>query len=231
VLLPVVIYVASFASWFINFDQTRPGKYLCAVEHDCDPSLATRFDWFLRDQENDAKFHANLRTKHPYAARAWKWPLLIRPVRFGRATCPSEVAASLGECITAPGHVRLWLNQGNPAIWWAAIPATGLAAIVGFRRRDWRALLIVSFVLLQWLPWVASARKTYLFYATPIVPFVCLVVAFATAWLTEWWRKRWLPTVVALVAVGTFAFFYPIYSGVELPYNAVEQRLWFDSWH
>jgi dolichyl-phosphate-mannose--protein O-mannosyl transferase len=57
------------------------------------------------------------------------------------------------------------------------------------------------------------------------------VVAFATAWLTEWWRKRWLPTVVALVAVGMFAFFYPVYSGVELPYNAVEQRLWFDSWH
>ncbi|MGH9025036.1 MAG: phospholipid carrier-dependent glycosyltransferase [Acidimicrobiia bacterium] len=231
VILPLVIYLASFASWFINFDKTRPGKYLCAVEQNCDPSIADRFEWFVRDQENDAQFHTRLRTKHPYAARAWKWPLLTRPVRFGRATCPSELLESLGRCITSPGHVRLWLSQGNPAIWWTAIPATGLVAVVGFRRRDWRALLLVSFVLLQWLPWVVSARKTYLFYATPLVPFICLVVAFATGWLTVRWQKRWLPAFVALVAVGMFAFFYPVYSGVELPFNAVEQRLWFDAWH
>jgi dolichyl-phosphate-mannose-protein mannosyltransferase len=230
-LLPAVIYAASFTSWFVNFDETRPGEYLCEVKDDCDPSLAERVRWWFRDQQNDADFHAGLRTKHPYAARAWKWPLLLRPVRFGRATCPSEALDALGRCITSPGHVQLWLSQGNPAIWWPAIPATGLLAWVGLRRRDWRVLLVLSFALVLWLPWVVSGRKTYLFYAVPLVPFLCLIVAFATGWLTERWQKRWLPAVVALVAVGMFAFFYPVYSGVELPSDAVEQRLWFDSWH
>jgi dolichyl-phosphate-mannose-protein mannosyltransferase len=230
-LLPALMYAVSFTSWFVHFDETRQGEYLCAVENNCDPSLLERVDAWFSDQKNDADFHANLRTKHPYADRAWKWPFLMRPVRYGRATCPSELLDSLGRCITEPGNVRLWLGQGNPAVWWAAIPATGLLAVVGIRRRDWRALLLVAFVLGQWLPWVVSGRKTYLFYATPIVAFLGLTVAFATGWLMERTQKRWLPAVMALVAVGTFVFFYPVYSGVEIPIDAAELRLWFDSWH
>jgi dolichyl-phosphate-mannose-protein mannosyltransferase len=230
-VLPAMIYMASFTSWFVNFENTRPGRYLCNVEDDCDPSLTERVSWWWRDQRNDAEFHAGLRTKHPYADKAWKWPLLASPVRYGRATCPSELVESLGQCITDHGNVRLWLGQGNPAIWWAAIPATGLLAFLGIRRRDWRALALVGFVLVQWLPWVVSLRKTYLFYATPIVPFLCLLVAFAVGWLSQRWQKRWIPTVAAMVAVATFAYYYPIYTGLELPSDAVEQRILFDSWH
>ena len=230
-LLPIAIYFVSFTSWFLNFDETRQGEYLCIVEDDCNPSVVTKVEWWWKDQKNDAEFHRNLATKHPYAAKAWKWPFLIRPVRYARATCPSDLLERLGRCIVEPGNAKLWLGQGNPAIWWAAIPATGLLLWLGVRRRDWRALLIISFVLVQWLPWVVSFRKTYLFYATPIIGFICLTVAFATGWLMERFQKRWLPALVALVAVGTFVYFYPVYSGVEMPLDAVDQRLWFDSWH
>jgi dolichyl-phosphate-mannose--protein O-mannosyl transferase len=94
------------------------------------------------------------------------------------------------------------------------------------------------------LPWLLVPGMAFLFYMTPVVPFVALVIAYLMGWRIvrrpRHSRRSLLagrPTpgtvtgaAVAVVAVALFVWFYPVYSGLELPYDEIHQRWWFDAW-
>ncbi|HEY8481552.1 MAG TPA: phospholipid carrier-dependent glycosyltransferase [Spirillospora sp.] len=123
-------------------------------------------------------FHAGLDDHHPYQSWPWDWPILRRPVAFfynepenacGAARCSREI-----------------LGIGTPALWWGALVALVAVAFIWLLLRDWRAGAILLGFLAGWLSWFPSAfneRTMFLFYATPLIPFMVLAIVLCLGYL------------------------------------------------
>ena len=64
------------------------------------------------------KFHSGLSSPHTYSSQAWQWLVLGRPTSY---YYESPKLGSSG--CTVKSCSEAILNIGNPAIWWAFIPA------------------------------------------------------------------------------------------------------------
>lgn len=122
-------------------------------------------------------FHTGLDARHPYQSWPWDWPILRRPVAFfytepkscGAARCSREI-----------------LGIGTPALWWGALVALVVVVFIWLFLRDWRAGAILLGFLAGWLTWFPSAfadRTMFLFYATPLIPFMTLAVVLVLGYL------------------------------------------------
>ena len=73
-------------------------------------------------------------------------------------------------------------------------------------------------------------RPNFLFYLTPALPFLCLGLAYVV------WRigaknfLGWVPAFVGILAVAFFLFFYPIWTGAEMPDETWQLRMWMRGW-
>ncbi|MBO2447025.1 phospholipid carrier-dependent glycosyltransferase [Actinomadura barringtoniae] len=176
-------------------------------------------------------FHTHLHDKHRYQSWPWDWPVLRRPVAFyyveprgcGASRCSQEVLA-----------------LGTPAIWWASLGA--LVFLLGYWlvRRDWRAGAIVLGYLAGWVPWFYYAfgdRTMFAFYATPMIPFMCLAIvltlglALGPAGQTT---RRTVGAVLSgaflLIVIINFGYLYPILTAEVIPFRDWQDRIWFNSW-
>ncbi len=210
-LVPAVVYVASYAAWF--------------AEH------GWSLKRWLELQGAIASYHANLKVTdasgepiHPYLSSAWTWPFLTRPVLYF-AQYPTE------------GLRKVIYANGNPAIFWGSLLAVPLAAYRWWRDRDRCAGFAVACVLGLYAPWLLVPRPQFLFYATPITPFLVLTIVAVLRWLSELRvagsRSRpYLPLVVGFVAlsVGLFVWFWPVLTGAALSDEAFRLRAWFPGW-
>lgn len=210
-LVPAVVYVASYAAWF--------------AEH------GWSLERWLELQGAIASYHANLKVTdasgepiHPYLSSAWTWPFLTRPVLYF-AQYPAE------------GVRKVIYANGNPAIFWGSLLAVPLAAYRWWRDRDRCAGFAVACVLGLYVPWLLVPRPQFLFYATPITPFLVLTIVAVLRWLSELRvagsRSRpYLPLVVGFVAlsVGLFVWFWPVLTGAALSDEAFRLRAWFPGW-
>jgi dolichyl-phosphate-mannose-protein mannosyltransferase len=120
--------------------------------------------------------------------------------------------------------------MGNPALWWLALLSYPVLAWAAVRRRSWPAAAIGLFLLAQYLPWLVASRPLFLFYMTPVVPFLALGLAFASARAGAHPLTRWVPGAVAVLALAAFVFWYPVWSGVELPEHLWRLRMWNTGW-
>jgi len=66
---------------------------------------------------------------------------------------------------------------GNPLLWWAAALALVVLGVQALVRRDLRLGLAPLLVALLYLPWLLTSRQAYIFYMTPVVPFLAILVA------------------------------------------------------
>jgi dolichyl-phosphate-mannose-protein mannosyltransferase len=210
-LVPAVVYVASYAGWFARF-----GLDLGA---------------WARLQDEMASYHLHLRVTdasgrpiHPYLSPAWTWILDRRPVLYF-ARYPSE------------GVRRVIYAMGNPAVFWGSLLAVPYALLAWARRRDWRAGFVAVSALALYLPWFAVSRPQFLFYMTPIVPALVLALTYglrdlAEARLAGSQAHPWLPVAVGFVvlSVGLFAFFWPVLTARPIGQQAWELRSWFPTW-
>lgn len=210
-VVPAIVYVASYAAWFVQHGWDVRG--------------------WLELQGAMASYHAHLKVTdasgkpiHPYLSQAWTWPFLTRPVLYF-ARYPT---AGLRKVIYA---------NGNPAIFWGSLLAVPLAAYRWWRARDRAAGFTVACVLGLYVPWLLVPRPQFLFYATPITPFAVLACVAVLRWLSELRvegsRSRpFLPVVVGFVvlSVGLFVWFWPVLTGGSLSDEAFRLRAWFPSW-
>ena len=233
VALPVVVYVISYIGWFTNYSETRLGLEACPTgECDLTPIEIGREWW--GEQGAIRRFHAGLEAKHPYRSHPATWPVLGRPVAYYYENCTDEKLAD-GECVTEQGNVEEILGLGNPFIWWLGLLAFPAAVWFGVRRRDWVSAVVVGFYMVQYLPWLlisflggSLARPNFLFYLTPAVPFLCLTLAYATWRIGSYTWMRWLPAAVGVLTVAAFLFFWPVWTGIEMPLSAWRWRMWLD---
>jgi dolichyl-phosphate-mannose-protein mannosyltransferase len=209
-LLPFVVYVVSYAGWFIHFgfDLGRWAEL----------------------QGSIARFHADLpllneegQPSHGYLSTPWQWIFLRRPVFY---------YGVYGE-----GVRQVIYANGNPAIFWGSILAIPYVAYAWWRKRDWRAGYIIVAVAGLYLPWFLVSRPQFLFYATPITPFFVLACLYALRDLSQLRlagsRSRpFLPVAVGFVVASVilFIWFWPVLTGAPITDAAFKLRYWFTTW-
>ena len=240
-VLPVAVYVASYAGWFLadgpdslayarDWAADHPAKGIASLVPDPLRSL-----WQYHVEQY--RFHDGLSTDHNYASHPAGWLLLARPVSY---YYPDDLGRGELGC-AAESCAREVLAIGTPAIWWASIPMLVALLWLWVSRRDWRAGTALVLALTAIVPWVRDdldGRTMFLFYALPGVPFLCLGLALVAGWAiggpgSSLRRRR---TGIALVAVhlalvvANFAWLYPLLAAQTLPYEDWSARIWFSSW-
>jgi dolichyl-phosphate-mannose--protein O-mannosyl transferase len=207
-LVPLLVYSATWVPWLAD----RGFSLLEWVGH----------------HGGMAEYHLGLETTkengepiHPYMSRAWTWLLLARPVAYYWQGDP--------RCC---GHI---LGIGNQLLFWGALAVLPYLAVSWAARRDWRAGAILVPVLVQYLPWLLVSRPLFLFYMTPVTPFLAVGMTYllrdlGALRLPE--RRYAIPAVLVVVAVGVglFVFFWPVLTGDRISYEAWRHRMWFGGW-
>jgi dolichyl-phosphate-mannose-protein mannosyltransferase len=179
-----------------------------------------------------------------YATVAW-----LRGVGLGdiaRAAGQAVVAAFV--CVVVFNIAFVGLAGGTSFKWTAlsAEKASLVVAVVVFAAiflmllasmGRWRASFVVLAVVWQYLPWFFASRTNFLFYMTPVTPFMVLVGVYALKDLSEAHigldRVRALAPIagfLVVAAVGLFVFFLPILTGAPISYDMWRARIWFPSW-
>jgi dolichyl-phosphate-mannose--protein O-mannosyl transferase len=154
---------------------------------------------------------------HPYQSQWWQWVANLRPIWF------------LYEPVD--GAQRGVLMVGNPVTMLVGLPALAVCAVWGWLRRDAAMLAVVVLYAATLGVWVVAAKPVQ-FYYHYLLPGTFLTVGIALV-AGAWWERgrRWPAVVVAIVALGLFAWFYPILSSARLPGpQAFLTYTWLHSW-
>jgi dolichyl-phosphate-mannose-protein mannosyltransferase len=174
-----------------------------------------------------AEYHFGLETLkangepiHPYMSQAWSWLLLTRPVAYywqGEPNCCREI-----------------LGMGNPALFWGALLVIPYLALTWLGKKEWQAGAILIPIVAQLTPWLAIGRPQFLFYMTPIAPFLALGMVYPLRDLLRSSLDRRIAVGAAGLVVGTcvamFAFHLPVLAAGQLTYEEWQTRMWFPGW-
>ncbi|NUS73001.1 MAG: phospholipid carrier-dependent glycosyltransferase [Corynebacteriales bacterium] len=237
-LFAVVIvgtYLLTWTGWFLTDDG-----YMRQYAAENDASV-----WFLPDalvslwhyQSYIYEFHSNLHAKHDYQSTPLSWLIMERPVLY--------YADYSGECGDTQCAATI-SGMANPLLWWSFLPALAVCGWRWITRRDWRSVSIILIAFAGIGPWLLYPDRTmFFFYALPVVPFFILGVTMALGMalrtepaeneIAHIVPERRLIGVAALVLylaiVGaSFVYFYPLMTGMDLPYQQWDDHFWFDSW-
>jgi len=233
-LVPVGLYLASYAPWFAQADRTRAGLAHCGTETPCRLGLVERFEVFVDHQRTLVDFHAGLDTDNPEAAPAWSWAGQVHPANlFSKPCLPEMVAApeSLDDGVCTddegPTEARL-LALANPVSWFAGLFALGVLAVLAVRRGDDAAGALLALAAAQWLPWMLTGREVYSYYAVSLVPLLALAAVLA---LDRFPRVRpWVVPTLLVGSVVAFVFLYPLLTGQALTEGPADLRLLLPGW-
>ncbi|GAA2422283.1 phospholipid carrier-dependent glycosyltransferase [Actinomadura vinacea] len=174
VLVGAVTYLATWWGWIFRpggWGRGEVAGFVLARPFEALPNL-----WGYHAEM--LEFHTGLDSEHPYQSWPWDWPVLRRPVAFfysePKGVCGAERCS------------REILGIGTPALWWGALLALVAVAALWLALRDWRAGAILLGFLGGWLTWFPSAfadRTMFLFYATPMLPFMVLAIVLVFGYL------------------------------------------------
>lgn len=161
-------------------------------------------------------FNLNLHATHTYASLAPTWIVDYRPVWYyfeGKKTYHGVIAI------------------GNPFLWWLATLSLLSAVLLALLRRSYALLPAAALVVVLYVPWFATTRTSFLYYMTPVAPFMAILVATALSVLAGGVapRRGWLWAGVA--AALTAVLWEPVGVGAawlfwELPRRAGDSLGW-----
>lgn len=234
IMLPtaLITYVASWGPWF----ATQGGYYRqWASEHPGEGvtwlpgPLRSLWEYHVKMYD----FHTGLDSDHTYAASPWGWIIQARPTSFYyRSFAEGENGCTSSKCAEAI------TSLGNPILWW--LGALALVATVTWLviAKDWRATAVLAGLVGGWVPWLVTDRTIFTFYTIAFSPWVILAVVYVMTVLLErtegrpdaraW--VRWAIMATLIVIGGVSAFFYPIWTGWNVPYWFWHAHMWLQSW-
>lgn len=228
------VYIATWAGWFATsggwnrqWADSNPATGIAGI---VPGPLRSLWDY----HEKMMTFHVGLSSPHTYQSNPWSWMLQSRPTSFfyegpktGEQGCTVDVCS------------RAILDLGNPAIWWPATLALAVLLFMWALGRDWRAGAILAGFAAGYLPWFQyQGRTIFTFYSVAFVPWVVLAVTYVLALVLGRAEDGLLRRRVGLgiwalylvVAIGMFAFFWPLYTAEVIPQTDWSLRMWFRSW-
>jgi len=218
IITPIFAYLTTWFGWFIG-KNGWDRNWAASQNNSLVPDIFRNY-WHYHSEI--LNFHTGLEDKHAYAANPWNWLILGRPTSFYYQSSQSCGASSCAKEILA---------IGTPLLWWAATIA--LATTVGFwfKRRDQISNLILSGVVVTYLPWFFFQNRTmFFFYAVTITPFLILSLVYLISKFLQSGVKREFIYLFIIVIFLNFIYFLPIFTGVEIPYASWLNRMWLPSW-
>jgi Gpi18-like mannosyltransferase len=208
--------------------------------------LGHSFSDLVGMQKQMYDYHSTLTATHPYGSKWWQWPLILRPISYYYHDFRTGVALSQG----AACCVAEILALPNPIVWWMGLFSVPWLAYVAIRERNKGYAVLVTAYFFQWLPWIGSPRVAFEYHFLPNLAVICLAdaVLMQRLWnraqegskhLEEWlgwkdapqWAERWFawprPFVWAfgLMVVVAFVFFFPLFTGMHITWNAWDARM------
>jgi dolichyl-phosphate-mannose--protein O-mannosyl transferase len=178
-------------------------------------------------------FHVNLTKEHPYEANPLGWLVGLRPTAFFYETYPlgsngCQITEGCSSAITA---------LGNPFIWIGSAAALVYISYRYARHRERVLGLVLLGTVSLYLPWIVlSERTVFQFYVVSFQPWLILGLVLAVQQL----RRRLLltsktlanATTIGFVSLvfGASIFFYPVNTGMYLPFELWQLRMWLPSW-
>jgi dolichyl-phosphate-mannose--protein O-mannosyl transferase len=219
------VYLASWTGWLVT-----SGGY----NRDLDPNP---FISLFRYHQAMLNFHVGLTSGHPYASPAWEWPFLLRPTAVWVGSDPA--GCGVDHCIAVITSIP------NPLIWYA-----GIAASVYLLYRVARAWIArqpidpaLTYPLIglaaTYLPWLMFPERTiFQFYTVAMMPFLVLGLAMTLRVIAGrredplHRRQSGERTVIVFLAFAVLvsAFFYPLWTGMSVPYDFWLLHNWLPGW-
>ena len=212
-MLPVGVYLLSYVPWMRQAHPPTAGEWRDRVMD------------VVRVQRDIWSYHANLRAGHTYYSAWWTWPLLYRPTWYF--------------WYSGDGFVRGIVALGNPALWWASVPASLWALARGIRSRQPRLVFAGAGFFLLYLPWGISPRTlNFSHYLFEAIPYACLSLGVLLD--REWDAARWRFAAWGYFATVAllFVLFLPFLTALPVPTSLWAWRFpgggglwtWFPSW-
>ncbi|MEV7633518.1 phospholipid carrier-dependent glycosyltransferase [Microbacterium sp. NPDC089318] len=221
----LLTYIVSWTGWLVTSGGYDRGA-------DANPLVAL---W--KYHESMYGFHIGLASPHSYASPAWQWPLLLRPTAIWVGSDPTDCGTD--HCIAVISSVP------NPLIWYGGVIAA-LYLLYRFvrgliERQPLGPTYTVALVglLATYVPWLLVPNRTiFQFYTVVMVPFLILTLTVALRELAgrradPLHRRRAGQRTVAvylLVVVLVSAFFYPVWTGMSVPYPFWLIHNWLPGW-
>lgn len=218
-------YLVSWTGWLVT-----SGGY--ARQADPNPLVAL---WNYH--QAILNFHVGLSKGHPYASPAWEWPLLLRPTAVWVGSDPAP--CGVDHCIAVISTIP------NPLIWYAGVAA---AVYLIYRlvrswveRRPIGPALTFPLVGLAatYVPWLLFPERTiFQFYTIAMAPFLVIGLAVVLQQIAgrredPLHRRQSGERTVAVflgVVVLVSAFFYPLWTGMSVPYDFWLLHNWLPGW-
>lgn len=225
-LVPAALltYLVSWTGWLVTaggYDRQAAGNPFASL-------------W--KYHESIYGFHVGLSSGHPYASPAWQWPFLIRPTAVWVG---DDQSCGTDHCISVVSSVP------NPLIWYAGVAAAIFLLyrfVRGLIRRSpmpWTYAIPLVGLGVTYVPWLLYPERTiFQFYTVVMMPFLVLALVLA---LREIAGRRDEPlhrrqsgerTVIVFLVVTVLvsAFFYPVWVGMNVPYEFWLVHNWMPTW-
>ncbi|MFC5992989.1 dolichyl-phosphate-mannose--protein mannosyltransferase [Pseudonocardia hispaniensis] len=237
-VVPVLAYLAAWWAWF--------GSETAIDRHAVGSAVGTGGPWsFLPDalrslwhySSQVLAFHESLDTPpgnpHPWESKPWTWPMGLRPMLYYYSSGDGITGCGTTDCVSAVMLI------GTPALWWPALAVLAWGLWRTVTRFDWRYAAVLVGYGAGVLPWFVNLnRQMYLFYMTPVAPFLVMATVLAmgevlgrTGMSRE--RRQTGLFVVALwvgLVVANFAWLWPILDGLPITQDEWQTQLWLPSW-
>lgn len=163
--------------------------------------------WELHRQMVTFSLHLN--ATHTYASIAPSWIIDYRPVWYyfeGQKTYHGVIAI------------------GNPLLWWLAIVSLIATVVLALLRRSYALLPAAAIVAMLYLPWFLTTRTSFLYYMTPVAPFMAILAAISLCLFAGGVvpRRGWL--VMATAALATAILWWPVAAAAGWLFWTLPQR-------
>jgi dolichyl-phosphate-mannose--protein O-mannosyl transferase len=237
-MVPIALasYIATWSGWLLttggyyrDFAQTAGQAWTGALAWV--PHWAQSLWHYQVEMYN---YSINLHVPHPYQSNPLTWLFMIRPTsmyyqgaKLGQGGCTS---ADCSSAIT---------DLANPLIWWAAAAACFYLLYRLVRYREWQVGLILTGLAAGYLPWMLYINRTiFTFYSIAFEPYMILALACVIGIIVgkrtdaSWRRTRGLALLAVFLGMATLVtvFFYPLWTGEQIPFWYWQLHIWIPSW-
>jgi len=239
-LLTVPIAVAAYLSTWIGWFITRGGYYR---EWADDPANAWggALAWvpravqsFWHFQVSVYDYHVGESRPHGYQANPLTWLLMVRPTSmYYRGSTLGENGCGYNLCGESIAGIA------NPLIWWAATAAVLYLVYRLVRYREWRVGFILMGVAAGYLPWLLYLGRTvFQFYTIAFEPYLLLALVAVGGIILgsrddpSWRRLSGIRLVLVFlgVAVLVSAYYWPLWTAMQVDYVFLASHWWLPTW-
>lgn len=234
--IALAVYLVTWTGWFVT-----DGGYYRHWAEQAGNAWQGILAWvpldlqsFWHYQASTYAYHIGEHQPHGYQANPLTWLLMIRPTAMyyqgsdlGQNGCEFT---RCGESIT---------GIANPFIWWGAVAAAVYLVYRVIRYREWQVGAILTGIGAGYLPWLMYLNRTvFQFYTIVFEPFLILALVYVMGLLLgrrtdETWRRLGgirLIAVILIAMVLVSAFFYPLWTGMQMPLEFIQLHYWLPTW-